>query len=290
MAYNKKEMFFFQKPEYYYRQDFVRKIRAEKNGFEYLTLYEEMITESLNKDGILANFFDDEMIPYTTKELALILGHKESIIKKGIEILQKYKVIEKKEDGSYFIPAVLQLTKRTTVGAQNKKKQRDNKKDKEEVEDFCPPSEEDICLTDIEQDTNIEKEIEINNNINNLDSETNIQLNNEYNSIIEEIINYLNIKSNKNFTTNNKFVNDWIIELLESKYTIDDFKKVIDNMVNEWGNNPEKRKYLRPGTLFNPKNFNKYLIRNYSRIENNSFDNVMEDYLNGEEADSNISF
>ncbi len=158
------------------------------------------------------------------------------------------------------------------------------------MEDICPPSEEDICLTEIEQETNIEKEIKINNNINNLDSETNIQLNNEYNSIIEEIINYLNIKSNKKFTTNNKFVNDWIIELFESKYTIDDFKKVIDNMVNEWGNNPEKRKYLRPGTLFNPKNFNKYLIGNYSRIENNSFDNVMEDYLNGEEADSNISF
>ena len=52
MAYNKKVMFFFQKPENYYRQDFVRKIRAEKNGFEYLTLYEELLIESLNKDGV----------------------------------------------------------------------------------------------------------------------------------------------------------------------------------------------------------------------------------------------
>lgn len=289
MSYNKKEMFFFLKPEYYYRQDFVRKIRVEKNGFEYLTLYEEMINETLNKDGILANFFDDEMIPYTTKELALILGHKESIIKKGLEILQKYKVIEKKEDGSYFIPASLQLTKRTTVGAQNKKKQRDNKKGKEEMEDICPPSEEDICLTEIEQETNIEKEIEI-NNINNLDSETNTQLNNEYNSIIEEIINYLNIKSNKNFTYNNDFVNKWIIELLENGYTIDDFKKVIDNKVNDWGNDVNKRKFLRPGTLFNPKNFSKYLNGNYFRNSNDSFDDVMEDYLNEEETDNRVSF
>ena len=37
MAYNKTVMFFFQKPENYYIQDFVRKIRAEKNGYEYLT-------------------------------------------------------------------------------------------------------------------------------------------------------------------------------------------------------------------------------------------------------------
>lgn len=56
MAYNKTEIFFFQKPENYYRQDFVRKIRAEKNGYEYLTLYEELLIESLNKDGVLANF------------------------------------------------------------------------------------------------------------------------------------------------------------------------------------------------------------------------------------------
>ena len=289
MAYNKTVMFFFQKPENYYRQDFVRKIRAEKNGFEYLTLYEELLIESLNKDGVLANFFDDKIVPYTTKELSIIFNHRESIIKNGLEIFQKYKIIEKKEDGSYFIPDALKYTKRTTVGAENKKKQRNNKKDKEEVEDICPPSDEDICPTYIEQETNIKKEIEINNKINNLDSETNIQLNNKYNSIIEEIINYLNIKSNKNFTTNNDFVTNWIIELLDSGYTIDDFNKVIDNKYDEWGNDPEKRKYLRPGTLFNPKNFNKYLIGNSSKKDKASFEDVMDDYLNGKESDSKAS-
>lgn len=289
MAYNKTVMFFFQKPENYYRQDFVRKIRAEKNGYEYLTLYEELLIESLNKDGVLANFFDDKIVPYTTKELSIIFNHRESIIKNGLEIFQKYKIVEKKDDGSYFIPDALKFTKRTTVGAQNKKKQRNNKKDKEEAEDICPPSDGDICPTYIEQETNIKKEIEINNKINNLDSKTNIQLNNEYNSIIEEIINYLNVKSNKNFTTNNDFVTNWIIELLDSGYTIDDFKKVIDNKSDEWGNDPEKRKCLRPGTLFNPKNFNKYLIGNNSKKDKASFEDVMDDYLNGKESDSKVS-
>lgn len=108
--------------------------------------------------------------------------------------------------------------------------------------------------------------------------------------MIEEIINYLNIKSNKNFTYNNDFVNKWVIELLENGYTIDDFKKVIDNKVNEWGNDVNKRKFLRPGTLFNPKNFSKYLNGNYSRNSNDSFDDVMEDYLNEEETDNRVSF
>ena len=97
MAYNKTVMFFFQKPENYYRQDFVRKIRAEKNGYEYLTLYEELLIESLNKDGVLANFFDDKIVPYTTKELSIIFNHRETIIKNGLELFQKYKIVEKKD-------------------------------------------------------------------------------------------------------------------------------------------------------------------------------------------------
>ena len=43
--------------------------------------------------------------------------------------------------------------------------------------------------------------------------------------------------------TNNDFVTNWLIELLDSGYTIDDFKKVIDNKSDEWGNDPEKNFY-----------------------------------------------
>ncbi|WP_455938718.1 conserved phage C-terminal domain-containing protein [Gemella morbillorum] len=64
---------------------------------------------------------------------------------------------------------------------------------------------------------------------------------------------------------------------------------VIDNKSDEWGNDPEKRKYLRPGTLFNPKNFNKYLIGNNSKKDKASFEDVMDDYLNGKESDSKAS-
>ena len=97
------------------------------------------------------------------------------------------------------------------------------------------------------------------------------------------------MKSNKKFTTKNDFANKWIIELLESNYTINDFKKVIDNKVNEWVDDPDNRKYLRPGTLFNPNNFSKFLSGNYSKKVKVSFDDVMEDYLNGEETDNRIS-
>ena len=90
MSYNKTAMFFFLKPENYYRQDFVRKIRSLKNGFEYLTLYEEILTDTLNKEGVLANFYGDEIVPYTIDELSTIFQHKPSIIKNGLELFEKY--------------------------------------------------------------------------------------------------------------------------------------------------------------------------------------------------------
>ena len=58
MSYNKTAMFFFLKPENYYRQDFVRKIRSLKNGFEYLTLYEEILTDMKFEYYILATSED----------------------------------------------------------------------------------------------------------------------------------------------------------------------------------------------------------------------------------------
>ena len=39
---------------------------------------------------------------------------------------------------------------------------------------------------------------------------------------------------------------------------MDDFKKVIDNKINDWKNNNDMQKYLRPETLFGNK-FESYL-------------------------------
>lgn len=279
MAYNKTSIFYFLKPENYYRQDFVRKIRTMKNGYEYLTLYEELLIESLNKDGILANIFNGEIIPYSTKELATIFSHRESIVKNALEIFQECNIIIKYEDGVYFIPGALEYTKRTTVGAEDKKNKRKKQKEEEKNADICLHTNEEKCPTYIEQDTNTNNNIEKEKN-NNSYLNTIKQLNNKYESSIKEIIEYLNKKSNKKFTTNKEFVKQWIIELFEDNYTIEDFKKVIDNKTEDWANDPENRKFLRPGTLFNPKNFNKYLSGNFKKKDSNSFDDAMSNYLN----------
>src|SRR5574344_198843 len=119
-AYNGQPMFFFQKPDKYYNQDFVRQIRFEKDGFEILVLYEELLIETLNKDG----------------ELSKIFTHKKRIVEKGLELFKKLNIIEEKSDGTLFFPHALIYTQRTTVGAEKKKEQRNKQKEKM---DKCPP-------------------------------------------------------------------------------------------------------------------------------------------------------
>lgn len=52
----------------------------------------------------------------------------------------------------------------------------------------------------------------------------------------------------------------WILNrLVESNYTLEDFYLVIDSKVREWLKDPERKKYLRPETLFGTK-FQSYLV------------------------------
>ena len=74
----------------------------------------------------------------------------------------------------------------------------------------------------------------------------------------EEIVAYLNDKTGKHFkadsAANVRFVNS----RLKEGYTVEDFKKVIDNKTAEW-KGTEQDQYLRPETLFTASHFESYL-------------------------------
>ena len=72
-----------------------------------------------------------------------------------------------------------------------------------------------------------------------------------------EVIDYLNLKVNRKFRPDSKY-SKLIDGLLKNDYSVDDCKKVIDNKVKDWMNNPEYVEYLRPETLFGNK-FDGYL-------------------------------
>jgi len=90
---------------------------------------------------------------------------------------------------------------------------------------------------------------------------------------IYEIIDYLNLKTGKSYKHTTKKTQSLIKARLNEHFTVDDFKKVIDNMCAKWiGTKWEE--FLRPNTLFAGK-FDDYLNQTPTKSETRErIDNV----------------
>ena len=97
--------------------------------------------------------------------------------------------------------------------------------------------------------------------------ENNTNINNTFNNYIVEIVNYLNDVAGKNFKHTTRKTQTLIKARLREGFTVDDFKRVIDNKTKEWKHDPKMSKYLRPETLFGTK-FESYL--NETPVEQNT--------------------
>lgn len=83
--------------------------------------------------------------------------------------------------------------------------------------------------------------------------------NNNKQEIYKTIVDYLNSKAGTNYRASSKATQQHINARLAEGYTLDDFKRVVDNMCKEW-KGTEWEQYLRPSTLFGTK-FENYLNR-----------------------------
>ena len=81
--------------------------------------------------------------------------------------------------------------------------------------------------------------------------------NNSNKESINEIVDYLNSKTGKKYRSSTGDTVSKIKARLNDKYTVEDFKKVIDTKVNNW-TGTEYEKFLQPSTLFG-NNFDNYL-------------------------------
>lgn len=91
-----------------------------------------------------------------------------------------------------------------------------------------------------------------------------------------EIVNYLNSKIGTHYRATTRKTQSLIKARMNEGFTVDDFKTVIDNKVDEWGSDNKMSKYLRPETLFGTK-FESYLnqqnkIRKTEPVNDFNFD------------------
>lgn len=77
-------------------------------------------------------------------------------------------------------------------------------------------------------------------------------------SIHKDVIDYLNGKIGARYKASSAINKRLIDARVKEGYTLDDFKRVIDNKVASWAQDQKMSKYLRPQTLFGTK-FESYL-------------------------------
>lgn len=70
-----------------------------------------------------------------------------------------------------------------------------------------------------------------------------------------EVITYWNERYSRQFRADTKNTDDQVRKLLQSGYTLDDMKKVIDYRADEVQKNPKASKWFTPVSIFRPENF-----------------------------------
>ena len=74
----------------------------------------------------------------------------------------------------------------------------------------------------------------------------------------EEIVSYLNDRTGRRYSPKSQETRKHITARLSEGYSLEDFKRVIDNMCGKWLGT-KMSEFLRPSTLFRPSHFDEYL-------------------------------
>ena len=72
--YNKSKLYFFKLPSSFFKRDEIEWLKTQNNGYKVIVIYQELIFETINKDGILARRIGDEIKAYSTEEIARLIN------------------------------------------------------------------------------------------------------------------------------------------------------------------------------------------------------------------------
>ena len=257
---------------------FIKRLKQMPGGYTMTVIYIRLMLESLEDDCILyyEGYFDN-----LVQELALKLDVSEADINMTVAYFTKCGLIQIDDDGHATLSQAKAMVESETNWAKYKRDQRKNSQNLPKLENVQNKKTiSNSCPTEKEKEIEIDKELELELELK-LDKEYIVEQNSpteqssEYifpewldeNSIkdLEKTKNkelwipivYLNQVANKRY----KFVDKtkkFLLARFNEGYTLEDFKQVIDVKTEEWKDNPEFFKYLRPETLFGSK-FDSYL-------------------------------
>ncbi|GED64324.1 phage replisome organizer N-terminal domain-containing protein [Lysinibacillus fusiformis] len=192
-----------------------------------------------------------ENIPMNIEEMAIIFNRPLEKVRYAIQILQRYKMLEINEQEVVLIAnweKHQNIDGMERVRELNAKRNKEYRERKKQLSLEMPSENSDVAVTS-RDGTDIDKDI---------DKEYILSGNKPDSIPYKEIIDYLNKKANKKFKHTSQKTQTLIKARFKEKFTLDDFKQVIDIKTAQWLADPKMSVYLRPETLFGTK-FEGYL-------------------------------
>ena len=253
---------------------FIKRLKHMPGGYTMTVIYIRLMLESLEDDCILyyEGYFDN-----LVQELALKLDVSEDDINMTVAYFTKCGLIQIDDDGHATLSQAKAMVESETNWAKYKREQRKNSQNLPKLENVqkleivpnsCPTEKEIEIDKELELELKLDKEYIVEQNSPTeqsseyifpewLDENSIKDLEKTKNKELWIPIVYLNQVANKRY----KFVDKtkkFLLARFNEGYTLEDFKQVIDVKTEEWKDNPEFFKYLRPETLFGSK-FDSYL-------------------------------
>lgn len=237
---------------------------SQKNGCEYVVLYQKLCLLTANKDGELSSAIGEIIIPYDANKIARDTKFSIDTVIVALELFKKIGLIYEQENGILKIPYIADIVGSETEYAQKKRDYRDKLKTMSDttspvLSDKSIETEKDI---ELEKDKEKDKDISLSDKSDGVISssepkkkkKSKVQENLE---AYEKIISYLNQKAGTNYKASTKKTQQFINSRLAEGYTVENFLTVTDKKCAEWLGT-EWEKFLRPETLFGNK-FEGYL-------------------------------
>ena len=216
MSDNKKYYYLKLKENFYDTEEMIL-LQNMRDGYMYSDILMKLYLRSLKSEGKL--MFKD-VIPYTPTILAQVVRHQVGTVEKALDIFQKFGLVEILDDGAIYMSDIQNFIGESSTEADRIRAYRTKIKT-EELK--CT----NVQLLNDKSTPEIEKEIE-------LKKELNI---NSTSAIVHEVIRYLNEKIKTNYRETTDKTKKQIQARLKEGYTLEDFKKVIDNKIRDWYRN-----------------------------------------------------
>ena len=232
----------------FFNQREIKKLRKLAGGDTLTIIYLRIQLLSLKENAQILYAETEDSI---YEQLAIELDEEEDNIKLLLSYLESHNLIVFNDDQDFILIETKELIGSETAGASRVRKHRAEKKLK------LLQCNEGVTNCNTEKEKDIKKEEELD-----LEEEQKLDVIPVTVDPIPyaDIISYLNEQTDNNYRT--KKISSKYKDLIKARfnedYTLEDFKKVIDNMAVMWLNNDQMQQYLRPETLFSNK-FQSYL-------------------------------